>query len=49
MDVFVLIKNNIKYKKGSFKSIIILMMIISMSVTAIVSLKKNFPDSIKAA
>ena len=49
MDVFVLIKKNIKYKKGSFKSIIILMMIISMSVTAIVSLKKNFPDSIKEA
>ena len=49
MDVITLIKNNIKYKKGSFKSIIILMMIISMSVTAIVSLKKNFPDSIKAA
>ena len=49
MDVFVLIKNNIKYKKGSFKSIIILMMIISMSITAIVSLKKNFPESIRNA
>ena len=49
MDVLVLIKNNIKYKKGSFTSIIILMMIISLSVTAIVSLKKNFPDSIRAA
>ena len=49
MDLFILVKNNIKHKKGSFKSIIMLMMIIALSITTIVSLKKNFPDSIKAA
>ena len=49
MDLKTLIKANIRYKKGSFKSIIILMFIISLSVTTIVSLKKNFPDSIRNA
>ena len=49
MDIRKLIKANIRYKKGSFKSIIILMFIISLSITTIVSLKKNFPDSISSA
>ena len=49
MDLRTLIKANIRYKKGSFKSIIILMFIISLSVTTIVSLKKNFPESIQNA
>ena len=49
MDLRTLIKANIRYKKGSFKSIIILMFIISLSVTTIVSLKKNFVQSIQNA
>ncbi len=49
MDLKTMIKANIRYKKGSFKSIIILMFIISLSVTTIVSLKKNFPESIQNA
>ena len=49
MDLKTLIKANIRYKKGSFKSIIILMFIISLSVTTIVSLKRNFPESIRNA
>lgn len=46
MDILTLIKENIRHKKGSFKSIICLMFIISLSITTIVSLKQNFPKSI---
>ncbi len=46
MDIIKLIRANIRYKKGSFKGIMILMMIISLSVSVIVSLQRNFPDSI---
>ena len=49
MDILTLIKENIRHKKGSFKSIICLMFIISLSVTTIVSLKKNIPESIREA
>ncbi|MCR5249463.1 MAG: FtsX-like permease family protein [Lachnospiraceae bacterium] len=49
MDMLILIKENIRHKKGSFKSIICLMFLISLSVTAIVSLKQNFPRSIREA
>ena len=49
MDIIKLIRANIRYKKGSFKGILILMMIISLSVSVIVSLKRNFPDSIRRA
>ena len=48
MDIIKLIRSNIRYKKGSFKGIMILMMIIALSVSAIVSLKKNFPNSIES-
>ena len=49
MDLKTLIKANIRYKKGSFKSIILLMLIISLSVTTIVSLKKNVNESLANA
>ena len=48
-DILTLVKANIRYKKGSFKSIMVLMMIIALSVTAIVSLKRNFLSSIESA
>ncbi|MBQ6025236.1 MAG: FtsX-like permease family protein [Lachnospiraceae bacterium] len=49
MDIILLIKKNIRYKKGSFTSIILLMMIIALSITTIVSIKKNVPESIESA
>ncbi len=49
MDVIKLIRSNIRHKKGSFKSIIVLIMIIALSVSTIVSLKRNFPKSIESA
>lgn len=49
MDVIKLIRSNIRHKKGSFKSIIVLIMIIALSVSTIVSLKRNFPNSIESA
>ncbi len=49
MDIIKLIRANIRYKKGSFKGILILMMIIALSVSVIVSLKRNFPNSIESA
>ena len=48
-DVLTLVKANIRHKKGSFKSIMVLMMIIALSVTSIVSLKRNFQSSIESA
>ena len=49
MDVIKLIRSNIRHKKGSFKSIIVLIMIIALSVSTIVSLKRNLPNSIESA
>ena len=49
MDIIKLIRSNIRYKKGSFKGIMILMMIIALSVSTIVSLKRNFPNSIESS
>ena len=49
MDIIKLIRSNIRYKKGSFKGIMILMMIIALSVSVIVSLKRNFPNSIESS
>ena len=48
MEIITLIRSNIRHKKGSFKSIIMLMMIISLSVSTIVSLKRNFSKSIES-
>ena len=49
MEIFTLLKANIRHKKGSFVSIMILMLIISMSFTAIFSIKDNCINSIQAA
>ena len=49
MEVFTLLRANIRHRRGSFVSIIILMMIISMSFTAIFSLKDNCISSIEKA
>jgi len=49
MDIRLIIRKNIRYRKGSFTSIIMLMMIIAISITTIVSIKKNVPESIEAA
>ena len=47
MEIFTLLKSNIRHRKGSFVSIIILMLIVSMSFTAIFSMKNNVAESIK--
>ena len=49
MEIFTLLKANIRHKKGSFVSIMILMLIVSMSFTAIFSLKDNCINSIEKA
>ncbi len=49
MEILTLLKSNIRHKKGSFKSIVILMLIISMSFTAIFSIKENCINSINNA
>ncbi len=49
MEILTLLKANIRHKKGSFVSIIILMIIISMSFTAILSIKNNCTNSIDNA
>lgn len=49
MEIFTLLKANIRHKKGSFVSIIILMLIVSMSFTAVFSLKDNCKNSIEDA
>ena len=49
MEILTLLKANIRHKKGSFVSIIILMIIISMSFTGILSIKDNCSSSIKNA
>ena len=49
MEILTLLKANIRHKKGSFVSIMILMLIISMSFTAIFSIKDNCVSSIENA
>lgn len=49
MEILTLLKANIRHKKGSFLSIIILMIIISMSFNAIFSIKGNCVNSIENA
>ncbi len=49
MEILTLLKANIHYKKGSFRSIIILMSIISMALTLILSVQDNIKESIIAA
>lgn len=49
MDIFTLLKANIRHKKGSFVSIMILMLIVSMAFTAIFSIKANCENSIHNA
>lgn len=47
MEIFTLLKANIRHKKGLFFSIIVLMVIIAMSLTAIISVKDNCKNSIQ--
>ena len=49
MEVLTLLKANIRHKKGSFVSIIILMMIVSLAFTAIISIKNNCENGIDDA
>lgn len=49
MEIFTLLKANIRHKKGSFASIIILMLIVSMAFTMIFSLQDNTAQSIEKA
>ena len=46
MEVWTLLKANIRHKKGSFFSIVLLMIIISMSLTAVLSIRKNCRNSL---
>ncbi len=48
MEIFTLLKANIRGKKGSFISIVFLMMIISMSLAIVLSVKENCRNSQKA-
>lgn len=49
MEVLTLLRANIRHKKGSFVSIIILMMIVSLAFTAIISVRDNCVESTEAA
>ena len=49
MEIITLLKANLRHKKGSFLSILILMIIISMALTAIFSVQDNVYDSICGA
>lgn len=49
MEIVTLLKSNIRHRKGSFVSIIILMLIVSMSFTAIFSIKDNSSNGIEKA
>lgn len=49
MEIFTLLKSNIRHKKGSFISICILMTIISVSFTAFLSIRDNCEESIEKA
>lgn len=49
MEVLTILKANIRRKKGSFISVIILMVIISMAFTSFLSIKKSCTESVKNA
>lgn len=49
MEIWTMLKANIKHKKGTFISIVIMMIIISMSLTAIISVKDNADKSVENA
>lgn len=49
MEILTLLKANIKHKKGSFISIILLMIIISMSLISILSVRNNSMQSVENA
>ena len=49
MEIFTLLSANIRRKKGSFTSIILLMLIISMALTAFLSISKSTRASIENA
>ena len=49
MEIFTLLLANIRRKKGSFVSIMILMVIISLSLTAFLSIKESCFSSIDNA
>ncbi len=49
MEILTLLKANIRHKKGSFISIIILMIIVSMSFTSIISIQDNCSNCINDA
>ncbi len=49
MGIFTLLKANIKYKKMAFISVVIMMVIISISVTAVLNIKSNYTKGIESA
>lgn len=49
MDILTLLKANIRRKKGSFMSIVVLMFIISMALTLILSVSESCNDSLNKA
>lgn len=49
MYIFTLIKANIKHKKGAFKSIVILMFVIALSITSIISVTTNIKKNLDKA
>ncbi len=49
MDILTLLKANIRHKKGSFASIVLLMVIISMSLTITLSVRDNCVGSMERA
>ncbi|WP_310603591.1 ABC transporter permease [Anaerosporobacter sp.] len=49
MEILTILKANIKHKRGAFKSIVVFMMIISMVITAILSLSENIDKNLKNA
>lgn len=49
MEILTLLKANIRHRKGSFTSIILLMLIISMAMTAMISIRDNCSRGIENA
>lgn len=49
MEIWIMLKANIRHKKGTFISIVIMMILISMSLTAIISVSDNSDKSVKNA
>lgn len=49
MEIWTILKANIRHKKGAFISIIVMMLLIAMSLTAIVSVKDNAGKSAELA